>query len=764
MKLNKSGIKCRILVPVFVFVLLISLGIFLLVHTISDRVQEDYFRFTATSAGGNSVMVLELAASELIAAKLIDNPVVIEAKKRAVLDSIVRGWEQSKQNGIISVTGGRVLFTTLPQRETAEIVGRSVEGYHVVQGARDHYHCFSRSFPLWGWTVTTVLFHGDSHIDRKDVLLLLPIVTLGFFLIIGGLFIILRRNLQQPVEKMVRAMEAGGDVPKTGVSEFDHIGDAVNMALNAVRLRSEALSHELAERVRAEAAVIEKEARIRLLLDSTAEGIYGVDMQGNCTFCNPSCLRQLGYDDERELLGKSTHALFHHTHPDGRPYQEQDCFIYKAYQRSDLVHVDSEVFWKKDKTSFPVEYWSYPVIENGRVAGAVVTFIDITERRRVEQKVQQSQKMEALGTLAGGVAHDFNNILTPILGYSGLVLTKLSPSDPLAGYLQQITKAAERAKGLVQQILTFSRQAPQEKKPIQPHLVLDEVLKLLRATLPSTIAIREEIPSDCGTILVDPTKFHQIIMNLCTNAYHAMRETGGVLGVSLAKVAIEEDSRVPSFNLAPGKYVVIEVSDTGCGMEKETLAHVFDPYFTTKAKGEGTGLGLSVVDGIVKSCQGNITVYSEPGKGSSFHVYLPRIADTPSSVEAGSSETVPTGTERVLVVDDEEMIAMMLQLVLQDIGYQVTFSCNSLEALARIEQDPHSLDLLITDMTMPNLTGFELAKKALNIRPDLPIIICTGFSELLNKEEALALGIRGYLMKPVSLSELGQAMRTALEK
>ena len=263
--------------------------------------------------------------------------------------------------------------------------------------------------------------------------------------------------------------------------------------------------------------------------------------------------------------------------------------------------------------------------------------------------------------------------------------------------------------------------------------------------------------------MADPTQIHQILMNLCTNAYHAMRLTGGVIGVRLSKITIDDAGRVPNTELALGNYVLLEVSDTGCGMEQKTLAHIFDPYFTTKDKGEGTGLGLAVVHGIVKSYQGHITVYSEPGKGTRFHVYLPRLAEAPSLVEADRNETIPAGTERVLVVDDEAVITAMLETILTRLGYQVRSSSNSLEALALIEQDPMAFDLLITDMTMPHLTGFELTAKALAIRSDLPVILCTGFSDLINKEQAQALGIRVYLMKPVSVRELALAVRKVLD-
>jgi signal transduction histidine kinase/CheY-like chemotaxis protein len=399
----------------------------------------------------------------------------------------------------------------------------------------------------------------------------------------------------------------------------------------------------------------------------------------------------------------------------------------------------------------------------GNVVAGIESVRDITAQKTLEERLRQSQKMEAMGTLAGGIAHDFNNLLTPILGYSELALTRLSPNDPLAVDLQQISKAAGRAKDLVGQILAFSRRAPHEKKPFRPNLAVQEALTLLRAVLPATIEIREEISSDCGAVLADPTQLHQIIMNLCTNASHAMRHSGGVLGVSLARVDIGDDGRMSASELAPGSYVLLEISDTGCGMEQKTLTHIFEPYFTTKAKSEGSGLGLSVVHGIVKSYQGHIAVSSEPGKGTRFQVYLPRLEKTPSLAEAVCSAAIPTGTERLLVVDDEEMISTMLQMILQSLGYQVTLSGDSLEALALVEQDPMAFDLLITDLTMPHLTGFELTRKTLALRADLPIILCTGFYELLDKEQIQAMGIRAYLMKPVTVLELGQTVRTVLD-
>ena len=503
----------------------------------------------------------------------------------------------------------------------------------------------------------------------------------------------------------------------------------------------------------------EERRRLVTAIEQGIDSVVITDKDGMIQYVNPSFEKITGYSKE-EAIGRNPRILQSGKH-DALFYQEmwKTLTSGKAWQG----HLINR---KKDGTLFEEEVSITPVLnEAGEIINQVAVKRDVTGQMKLEEQLRQSQKMEAIGTLAGGIAHDFNNILAPILGYSEMALAKISPSDPLAGDLQQVITAAGRAKGLVQQILAFSRRAPHERKPLQPQMVVKEALKLLRASLPATIDIRADISPECGAILADPTQIHQIIMNLCTNAYHAMRESGGVLGVSLAKITIREnDSRVPSFELAPGDYVVLEVSDTGCGMEQKTLAHIFDPYFTTKGKGEGTGLGLSVAHGIIKSYQGNITVYSEPGKGTSFRVYLPRIAEAPSQTEAVDSETIPTGTERLLVVDDEAVITSMLEAILQSLGYQVTVVNDSEEVLARITQTPAAFDLLITDMTMPHLTGTELTARVLAIRPDLPVILCTGFSDLINKEQARALGIRAYLMKPVSVHELATAVRTALDK
>ncbi len=385
------------------------------------------------------------------------------------------------------------------------------------------------------------------------------------------------------------------------------------------------------------------------------------------------------------------------------------------------------------------------------------------EKNKLRTQLQQAQKMESIGTLAGGIAHDFNNILFPIIGYAEMALEDTSEGSPLRNSINEILHGAKRAGDLVKQILTFSRQADQELKPLRVQLVINEVLKLVRSSLPSTIKINKYISNKCGLVIADPTQIHQVAMNLITNAYHAMEETGGELEVTLKEVELDvEDLRDPV--MIPGAYVCLTVTDTGPGIDPLIIDRIFVPYFTTKGKDKGTGLGLAVVHGIVKSCKGDIRVYSEPGKGTAIHVYLPAIKTLAVTEEAEALEPVQKGTERILLVDDEDQIVRMEKQMLVRLGYSVTERTGSIEALEAFRTAPDKFDLVITDMTMPNMTGIQLSQKLLTIRPDIPIIICSGFSEQISAEKAKALGISGFVMKPVIMRALAHIIRKVLDQ
>lgn len=394
---------------------------------------------------------------------------------------------------------------------------------------------------------------------------------------------------------------------------------------------------------------------------------------------------------------------------------------------------------------------------------------DITKLKKMEAKqleyerrIQQAQKMEAIGTLAGGVAHDFNNILFSLMGYAELLKEDLPPDNACQVYIDEILHAAYRSRDLVKQILSFSRQGENETKPMKLQPVLKEALKLLRASIPTTIEFQQEIDSECDAVNANPTQVHQIVMNLVTNAFHAMEESKGILKVSLKQVELEPE--LSSFlELVTGPYALLKVTDTGVGIPKEIMAKIFDPYFTTKSKEKGTGLGLSVVQGIVNSCKGDIRIYSEPGKGTEVHVYLPIIQRNGIPSKVQDSLPVTGGTESILLVDDEEAIVRMEQHMLERLGYRVAIFTGSMEAFHAFEASPDAFDLIVTDMTMPNMTGVQLARKIKGIRPAIPVILCTGFSYQIDEEKCRAYGIEGFVMKPVIGSDIAKAIRKALD-
>lgn len=378
-----------------------------------------------------------------------------------------------------------------------------------------------------------------------------------------------------------------------------------------------------------------------------------------------------------------------------------------------------------------------------------------------ETQLQQAHKMEAIGTLAGGIAHDFNNILAVVIGYTELLSLELTPETAPASYGQEILTACRRAKALVQQILTFSRQRDPERQPVPLYRVVNETLKLLRASLPATIAFECYIDSQSGAVMADPTQMHQVVMNLCTNAEHAMRPHGGLLEVRLE--AIRVDAALASHHppLRSGPHVRLMVRDTGHGILPDARARIFDPFFTTKSVGEGTGMGLAVVHGIIAHHDGVILVESQADEGTSFTIYLPQCME--STTEEGQTVCeLPSGRGKILFVDDEAALTRAGQAMLSHLGYHVTAHTDSLEAFTCFQSTPEAFDLVITDQTMPYMTGEMLSQALRHIRPDIPIILCTGFSHVITKETALSLGLNAFLQKPLTLHELGATIQSVL--
>ena len=511
--------------------------------------------------------------------------------------------------------------------------------------------------------------------------------------------------------------------------------------------------------------LMESEARFRKSFDYAASGIVLLNLDGYFMDVNEFFLNMLGYP-EHELFG---HTIYEICHP------EDADTVSVSLQRLKKGEIEFDTFEQRFLNKDGQTCWSLASTSllhdsEGKPLHYIMLFQDLTDKKlteveneKLESRLQQAQKMEAIGTLAGGIAHDFNNILSGIMGYAQLGMMETERDSDTHRWLQGVQEACDRASELVRQILTFSRQGEQERAPVQIHLIIKEALKLLRATLPLNIDIQEKISRESGVILADSTQIHQLVMNLCTNAYHSMLDQGGTLEVILQPEVISPGARAQQFDLEPGPYLRLTIADTGCGMDNATLNKIFDPYFTTKEADNGTGLGLSVVHGRVESHGGAISVHSAQGQGTRFEVHFPRVA-TDNKKENGEVESIPTGTERILFVDDEGAVVETGRSILEKLGYRVEAYTDPQKAFDDFRSHGDKFDLVITDMSMPHLTGEELSKQLMEIRPDIPILLCTGYSDQLDAANAHALGIKKFLIKPLEMSELAKIIREVLDE
>ena len=517
-----------------------------------------------------------------------------------------------------------------------------------------------------------------------------------------------------------------------------------------------ALTKDITERKR----IYELLRTSQFIFDQAPFGIFLIEESGQIVNVNEHACQYLGYTNE-ELCRTN---IFDIDQGIVEPDKEQ---LWEREQDQGIVTFES-VHRRKDGTDIPVEITGILFKINNE--NHSVSFVkDISERKEAEQKHQkmeakmrESQKMESLGTLAGGIAHDFNNILGAILGYAELAQLVGQADSGLKSYISQIHQAGLRAKDLVKQILEFSRQGRSEKGPIDISRVVKEALMLTKAALPANIEILESISPNLAPGFANETQIHQIVMNLCTNAYHAMKAKGGTLTVSLTTVTIhdQDEQNFPQMN--PGNYLKLSIADTGYGIPPEMINRIFDPYFTTKPTGEGTGLGLSTTHGIVKDHGGHINVYSEVGRGTTFHVFLPASVATDEAA-AEPDEQLPTGSECVLFVDDEKALIDLGRDLLERLGYRVETRVSSIDAIEAFRAAPLKYDLVISDMTMPKMTGDELARQIKAIRSDIPIILCSGFSERIHPHSMEAIGISAVLMKPVIYADLAHTVRQVLE-
>ena len=561
----------------------------------------------------------------------------------------------------------------------------------------------------------------------------------------------LKWPLRNRFHEIISRFFASKSVIEDTIRELEKDKEIIEQKNDELRAINKELHERMAERRQAEESLRESEERLKKFMDSATDGFILFDSELNYLEVNKSALEITGFE-QKEIIGKNIVDTF----PDIK-----ETGLYAEYK-------------KVIETGVPVlipDMISHPLTGNKRIDfkafkvgdGLGIIFTDITERKNLEAQLQQAQKIESIGTLAGGIAHDLNNMLMPIMAHSEMAMMQIPDDSSLQFNLNEIFKAGERARDMVKQILAFGRQKPQERVPVKFGSILQEALKLIRPSIPTTIDIRHTVITESDTIVADSTLIHQVILNLCTNASHAMREEGGVLELTIDELNLDYLTSIQFDKLTPGVYLRLTVRDTGHGIEPDIIDRIFEPYFTTKDIGEGSGMGLAVTHGIVKSHGGDIKVESETGKGTTFYVLLPKSTEEITPVIENEIE-LPGGTERILYVDDEETAVYTIKPMLENLGYEVTAMTGSVEALKMFRDNPERFDLVITDMTMPDMTGKGLAKELMAIRPEIPVILYTGFSEQIDEYSAKEIGIKAYVMKPVIMRDLAKTVREVLDE
>ncbi len=514
---------------------------------------------------------------------------------------------------------------------------------------------------------------------------------------------------------------------------------------------------DLSEQKRVEDALRESEIKFRHLYNLIPQPISLTDLNGKIVDVNEKFCQFL-QTPRNEVIGRYIMDL-------GFPVEERQRFVEILTTTGEVT--DFEITLTiQDGASYQLLVYSKLILIKGEFF-VISVYHDITPQRRLEAQLIQSQKMEAIGTLAGGIAHDFNNILSAILGYIELSKINVDPDSKVYQYLTEMFQAANRAIELVRQILSISRQSDQQRKPVKLEPIVKDVVRLLKATLPASIVVEEKTSESLGLTEANPGQIHQVLMNLGTNAAQSMMETGGKLSISLTSERILAGDLTRSLNLKPGKYLKLTVSDTGHGISPENQKRIFDPYYTTKDKGMGTGLGLAVALGIVQKHNGAITFTSEVGKGTHFYVYLPMIEKTgveESQKEDKEESMPPQGHEKILLVDDEETILLTTKEMLEYLGYHVTICKKSRDALDAFKKQPHDFDLVISDMTMPEMNGDRLAMELMEVRPDIPIILCTGYNPRIDEHTAKKMGIKAFIFKPLTFQQLAATVRKILDE
>ncbi len=648
--------------------------------------------------------------------------------------------------------------------------------------ARTEDH-FGAAAPAEGDTIGQLAVGVDLSGQRAALATLIRrtvlAVALGALLatMLGIVFVslLLRRSVT-PLLAGIRGLGAGDLSRRVAPGRNDEIGE-IGGAFNdmadklaetlvskqeleaTVSRRTVELKEALEERIRSQKVLAEREESIRLLLQSSAEAIYGIDADGVCTFCNPACVRILGFERAEDIVGKKIHSLIHHSRHDGQPYPGEECPIEAVSRDGKGYHAANEVMWKADGSRIHAECWSFPILRGNTLAGAVVTFLDITDRIHLEQQLVQSQKLEGIGILAGGIAHDFNNLLTPILGYSEMALLNLPEGHTAAKSLQVVVESARRASDITRQILAFSRKQILDMKVLDLNETVTAVVKMLRRLIGEDIEVRLDLAASLPCIKADPSQIQQVLFNLAVNARDAM-PGGGALTIRTSKATNDGGSAWLKRELSPGQYAVLSVIDNGVGMDEKTRLRIFEPFFTTKAVGKGTGLGLSTVHGIVRQHGGDITVSSKPGRGTTFDIYLPCVQAAPEKEEAAVLAP-ERGSGRILLVEDDDAVRELAGIMLTDHGYTVTSVRGGTEALEEVRRS--TFDLLVSDVVMPGMNGHELYRKIVEIAPRLKVLYVSGYPAGSGSLRDILEGGEHFLHKPFTTAQLLEKVRQAID-
>ena len=738
----KNSIATKLLKIVFGLYFIIAIGvtlahIFLEYRYQKNNIQQELIGLQKTFEQALGINIWHLNHESLISTLegMLNLPAIAGVKIEGVTDKDIAIGGIIVQNGITGDVDMRV-----------NLLGIEPEESIIHDDKKYNYDVFTHTFPILYTNnkkikqLGKVTLYSNTSVVFQRVKLGFLLLVVNAFLKTAALWIIFlwisTLLLRKPLEILTKA---------TASISMDNLGsfsvDTKTSDRNEIKLLEETMTSMVSNLHVAIVKQKKSEKKYKTLFEKSHDAIFIVEKKtGKYIDANESALK---------LTGRSWPELNSLTTNDICPEELENRL--EEIKESEISHqLGQTVYIKPDGERRTAILVSIP-LNHDMVIGIAR---DITEEMELNERLKQSQKMEAIGTLAGGIAHDFNNILSAILGYSGLVKLDNKKPEKVIQHIDQVEKGAKRAAELVQQILTFSRRTEYQKHHIKLFAVVNETLKLLRSSIPTSIEIIKKLNSK-SNVFVDSTRIHQVVMNLCTNSYHAMRTTGGILTVALTEVDILRSKYLWDKKIIPGEYLKLEVSDTGIGMKKNELEKVFEPYFTTKKPGQGTGLGLALVKAIVDEHDGFLDIYSKPGTGTSFYIYLPRIKkNTDHTIFETRTMDQYRGNETILIVDDEEPIRESCCAFLKSMGYHVDTCTNGKDGLKKIKKNTEKYDMVVTDLAMPGLTGDKLVEKILKILPELPIILWTGYSDDITETKATELGIRKLLQKPVSNHDL----------